>query len=123
MKKLIIISITAFGFIVTAFAVPLCVEVPSNDVPRVQEAFGSILNLGRPANLAEVQAATRQWLIGQTQDYERRKNMATFTPPPLDMQPTPSPSPTPMGLQSGATLGTATVTSPTPTPTPKKKKK
>ena len=86
----------------------MVITIPSADVPRVQEAYGSILNLGRPANLLEVQRATTQWIHNSTLDYERRKDMAQFSPPPLEMEPSPTPTP---GLREAVT------------PTPKEKKK
>jgi hypothetical protein len=104
--------ILTFALAVFAYAADMTITIPTNDVPRVQEAFGSILNLGRPANLAEVQRATTEWLHQSTIDYERRKNMATFSPPPLEMKP----SPTPGGLAAPASQKAAT-----PSPTPKKK--
>ena len=110
MKKHIIVLITLLGFIGLAVAATLTIDIPANDVPRVQEAYGSILGLGRPATQAEVQDALKQYLIGSTKDYERRKNMVQFTPPPLEMQPTPTPTPT---------AGMAKET--TPKATPKKK--
>jgi hypothetical protein len=108
MKKYLI-TILVLAFAGTVLAADLVITVPPNDIPRVQEAFGSILGLGRPANQNEIERATKQWIIGQTQDYERRKNMQSFTPPPLEMQPTPSPTPTAGVLQAA------------PSVTPKKK--
>jgi hypothetical protein len=67
----------------------LCVTLVAVDYGRVAEAFGQILGLKdenaqpRPATTAEVEAAMLTYVEGSTQDYERRKNMATFTPPPL----------------------------------------
>jgi hypothetical protein len=46
--------------------------------------FGSILNLGRDATGAEIKAAVIEWIRGQVQDYERRKNVQTFIPSPFD---------------------------------------
>jgi hypothetical protein len=92
-------------------AATLTIDIPANDVPRVSEAFGSIYNLGHNADMNEVSLATRQWIINQTKDYERRKNMTAYTPPPLEMQPSPTPTTTP-GLAAAA----AKVVSPTPTP-------
>jgi hypothetical protein len=63
-----------------------CVDV-GNDSTRVEEAFGSILNLGRPATTAEVESALFDWVEGQTHDYERRQNMASFTPAPFANNP------------------------------------
>lgn len=51
---------------------------------RVSPAFGSILGLGRNATADEVKGAIIQWVRGQVQDYERRVNMQTFVPAPLD---------------------------------------
>jgi hypothetical protein len=108
--KLIILACVTSAI---AYAADMTITIPSADVPRVQEAFGSILNLGRPANLQEVQRATTEWLHQSTIDYERRKNMATFSPPPLEMKP----SPTPGGLVAPGNQKAAA-----PTGTPKKKK-
>jgi hypothetical protein len=109
--KLIILACVAS----TAFGADMTITIPTADVPRVQEAYGSILNLGRPANLAEVQRATTDWIHQSTVDYERRKNMVTFSPPPMAMQ--PSPSPTAGGLKAAPAKA-----APKPTATPKKKK-
>jgi hypothetical protein len=111
--KLIILT---FCFAVVAFAADMTITIPTADVPRVQEAYGHILNLGRPANLSEVQRATTQWIHNTTLDYERRKDIAQFSPPPLEMQPSPIPSPTPGELRS--TTGQQAAS---PTATPKKR--
>lgn len=63
------------------------VSTTKEDDVRIEEAFGSILNLGHPAAQSDIEAAMYKWLEGQTHDYERRKNMATFTPPPLGSTP------------------------------------
>jgi hypothetical protein len=81
-----------------------CVDVGSAEQPRVEEAFGSILGLRnpdgtpRPATGVEIEAAIFNWVEGSTHDYERRKNMSAFTPPPFGSaknykltSPTPSP--------------------------------
>jgi hypothetical protein len=65
------------------------VIIDDAEVPRVEEAYGSILNLRdesgnpRPATKTEIETAIFTWLEGSTHDYERRKNMSSFTPPPL----------------------------------------
>jgi hypothetical protein len=115
MKTILILILTA-GL---AFAATLTIEVPTADVPRVQEAYGSIYGLGRPATQTDIENAVRQWLRDSTQDYERRKNMAEFTPPPVTFTPAPTPTPTPAALSAAATNASPT---PTATPTPKKKK-
>lgn len=63
----------------------LTIEITTEDEPRVTEAFGSILNLPQPASAEDLQGACSQWMGDQTFDYERRKNMATFVPPPLTL--------------------------------------
>lgn len=74
----------------------LTIDITPEDEPRVTEAFGSILNLQQPAAAADLQAACSQWMGNQTQDYERRKNMQTFTPPPLVLnEPVELPPPEP----------------------------
>ena len=87
-------------FTVAAFAVPptptippgnsdVCVTIAPADYARVTEAFGSILGLKdaqgnpRPATVAEISDATGIWIGSQTQDFERRKNMTAYTPPPF----------------------------------------
>jgi hypothetical protein len=86
----------------------LTIIIPTADEPRMTEAFGSILGLGRPATAAEVTGAISVWLAGQTSDYEKRKNMAQFSPPPLELLPPQSAgSPIP-GMKAA----------PTPTRTP-----
>lgn len=92
--KLLPIALLTFALAFTLLAATLTITIPANDVPRVQEAFGSVLGLGRPATQQEVQAAVHQFIVNTTKDYERRKNQVQFTPPPMEMQPSPSPSPT-----------------------------
>jgi hypothetical protein len=98
----------------SVFAAVLTIDIPTADVPRIQEAYGSIYNLGRPATQTDIENAVRQWLRDSTQDYERRKNMQQFTPPPVSF--TPAPTPTPGGLKAAPAKAAA------PTATPKKKK-
>jgi hypothetical protein len=105
--KLLLIIVATAGF---AQAATLTVDIPAADVPRIQEAFGSIYNLGRPATQTDIENAVRAWLRDSTQDYERRKNMTAFTPPPVTFTPAPTPTPTP-GAAAAAKA----------TPTPKKK--
>jgi hypothetical protein len=107
MKTKLIILACATSAI--AYAADMTITIPTADLPRVQEAFGSILNLGRPANVAEVQRATTNWIHQSTTDYERRKNIATFSPPPLEMQPSPTPS-----ILTAPQSGKAAASSPTP---------
>ena len=59
-----------------------CINVAS-DAQRVQEAFGSILKLPGAATKAQVEAAIFNWVERSTKDYERRLNMAAYTPPPF----------------------------------------
>ena len=65
------------------------VIIDDAEVPRVEEAYGSILNLKdasgnpRPATQTEIETAIFNWLEGSTHDYERRKNMGSFTPAPI----------------------------------------
>lgn len=74
-----------------------CVDVAS-DYQRIQEAYGHILNLPGPATPAQMEAAIFNWLEQSTGDYERRKDMSAFTPPPFTehkkYNPSASPSPT-----------------------------
>ena len=79
MKKLIQLIILACA--TSVFAATLTIDIPNVDVPRIQEAYGGIYNLGRPATQTDIENAVRQWLRDSTQDYERRKNMQQFTPP------------------------------------------
>jgi hypothetical protein len=109
MRTLIILLVTAAA----ALAATLTVDIPSNDVPRVSEAYGSIYNLGHNASMQEVSAATQKWIIEQTRDYERRKNMVQYSPPPMEMQPSPTPTAT--------AAPSATAFKAAPTATPKKK--
>jgi hypothetical protein len=83
----------------------LTIVIPTADEARMTEAFGSILNLGRPANAQEITGAISQWLAGQTTDYEKRKNMQAFSPPPLEFNGTPIPagSPIPEKAKAAAT--------------------
>ena len=114
--KLIILLTLLVGSLL--IAATFTVDIPTADVPRVSEAYGSIYSLGHPANVTEVQEITRRWIMESTKDYERRKNQATYSPPPLEMQPTPTPAPSPTAFGV-----TAAKVAPTPTPTPKGKKK
>jgi hypothetical protein len=56
------------------------------DDPRIEEAFGSILGLGRDATEQEVTDTVMRWVGSQTQDYERRKAQAQFAPPPFETE-------------------------------------
>ena len=109
---ILLLAITGF-----ALASTLTIEIPAADDPRIAEAYGSILNLKdvngqpRPATTTEIQSAVIAWINQSTQDYEKRKNMATFSPPPLVLNsPVELPPPSP-GMRKAATA----------TPKPKKK--
>lgn len=104
MKKLILI---AFMLPLAAWSATLTIDIPTADVPRIQEAYGSIYNLGRPATQTDIENAVRAWLRDSTQDYERRKNQQQYTPPPVTF----TPAPTPAAAKAAAS----------PTPKPKKK--
>jgi hypothetical protein len=110
MKALIAIIIIALAaFVLGVPPYNLTIPIAPEDIPRMEEAFGSILGLRdasgqpRPANQAEIETATAQWVGQSIHDYERRKNMASFTPPPF--------------------TGTSKLNGPTPVPTPTPKKK
>ena len=108
-------KITIFIFIIVSLlasvqAATLTVEIPTADIPRIQEAYGSIYNLGRPATQTDIENAVRGWIKDSTQDYERRKNQTQFAPPPVTFTPAPTPTPT-----AGAAAAKAT-------PKPKKGK-
>lgn len=49
-------------------------------------AIGDILGLGRNATAAEAKAWVVAWVKGQVQDYYRRQNILTFTPPDINPQ-------------------------------------
>ena len=87
------------AFVGFALASTFTIDIPTADEARVKEAYGSILGLGRPATVQEIENAVTLWLESSTQDYERRKNMAQFTPPPMnvakDAHAAASASPTP----------------------------
>lgn len=81
-----------------------CVDV-GPDAARVAEAIGWILQKKnesgavRPATKEEIEAYIYVTLENQTGDYERRKNMREFTPPPFGsesryVKSTPSPTST-----------------------------
>jgi hypothetical protein len=78
----------------------MTITIPDQDVSRVTEAYGSILNLrdasGNPrsATPAEVDKAITEWLHQSTLDYERRKNTYTFVPPPMNFPPAGDPAAT-----------------------------
>ena len=92
----------------SVFAATLTIDIPTADVPRIQEAYGSIYNLGRPATQTDIENAVRQWLRDSTQDYERRKNMQQFTPPPASFTPAPTPTATAGGLKAAPAKAAAT---------------
>jgi hypothetical protein len=118
MEKIKLVIITVM-FPITAWAADLVITVPDQDIPRVQEAFGSILGLGRNATPAEVSKACQDYLHQSTLDYERRKNTYLYTPPPMHF-----PTPTPGGLAAPqAAAAPSPVPKATATPTPKPKKK
>lgn len=87
------------------FAAQLVITIPASDVPRVTEAFGSVLGLTdangspRPATQQEVTQAVHQWIVNTTKDYERRRATYTYSPPPMEMSGSPMPSPTAGGLK------------------------
>lgn len=113
---IIILLLTALALL----AATLTIDIPANDVPRVQEAFGSIYGLGHPATQAEVQALTKQWIVDSTKDYERRKAQVQYSPPPLEMQPTPAPTAVTAAVPTAA-RPTPSPRAATPTATPKQK--
>ena len=53
--------------------------------PRIEEAFGSVLGKppGEPATQREIEEACYNWVEQTTHDYERRKDMSEFVPPPF----------------------------------------
>jgi hypothetical protein len=119
MKTHYIILITLLSTLlsIAAFAASpynITVDIPPADIPRLEEAFGSILGLRdasgqpRPATQAEINTATAQWLGQSIHDYERRKDMAQFTPPPFS---------------PGSKLNAPATAAPTPLPTATPKKK
>jgi hypothetical protein len=67
----------------------LCITLVSVDYVRVSEAFGSVLGLkdqnGQPrgATVPEIEQAILDYTEGTTHDYEKRKDMAAFSPPPI----------------------------------------
>jgi len=82
------------------FAGTVCFDIPAGPpTQRVAAAYGDMLNLvdangsPRPANQQEVSNACSAWVQQTTQDYERRTNMAQFTPSPLPIS-TSTPAPT-----------------------------
>jgi hypothetical protein len=83
-----LIAVIVLAFVGLSLAdTTLTIVIPTADEARMTEAFGSILNLGRPATAEEMTAAVITWMGGQTSDYEKRKNMAQFSPPPLVLLP------------------------------------
>jgi hypothetical protein len=112
--KILLILFFAFAGLSLADTT-LTIIIPAADEARMTEAFGSILNLKdangnpRPANAQEVEGAITVWLTGQTTDYEKRKNMVQFSPPPLELLP-PQSAGSPIPGKAAA-----------PTATPKKK--
>jgi hypothetical protein len=114
MRKITLTIIVLVAIADFAHAATLTIDIPAADIPRIQEAYGSIYNLGRPATQVDIENAVRQWLRDSTQDYERRKNQAQFSPPPVTFTPVPTPTPTPETAAAAAKAS--------PSPTQKKKK-
>jgi hypothetical protein len=87
--------------VATVYAGSVCFDVPPAHTPRVAEAFGAYLRLKnangspRSATQAEVSKACQDWVQSVTQDYERRKNSAAFSPSPVPISASPVPTPTP----------------------------
>src|SRR5215831_19446008 len=87
-----------FGTAAVIFAGSYGWNTDPADDPRIQEAFGSILNKRDaqgspiPATQREVSGAAMKWVSDQTSDYERRKNMAAYSPPPFATSPSPIPT-------------------------------
>jgi hypothetical protein len=106
--KILTVTLILIATAGLVYGATLSIDIPAADVPRIQEAFGSIYNLGRPATQTDIENAVRAWLRDSTQDYERRKNMTSFTPPPVTFTPAPTPTPTAAAAAKA-------------TPTPKKK--
>lgn len=126
----------------TAGAATLTVDIPSADLPRVSESYGNLYptisgqrfpgwpawdgtGTPPPANMQQVSDVTRRWIIERTKDWDRQKNNAQYSPPPLVMQPTPTatatftptPTPTPTATAT-ATFTPAPEETPSPTATP-----
>jgi hypothetical protein len=98
------ISIVILVSAVAIYAGTVCFDIPAGSTPRVAEAFGNALSLvdasgsPRPATQQEVSQACQNYVQNTTQDYERRKNMASFAPSPVPIA-TAVPSPTAVGLK------------------------
>ena len=118
-------------FLITAallIAATLTVDIPTNDVPRVSEAFGNLpfvnvdgqtIVLGRNATINEVSYITRLWVLQRTKDWEKQKARAAYSPTPLEMQPTPTSTATATATSTATATATATSTAtPTATETP-----
>jgi hypothetical protein len=97
MKKLFLILLITPALLNAA---TLTIDIPAADVPRIQEAFGSIYGLGRPATQTDIENAVRGWLRSTTMDYERQKNV--YVPPPVTFTPAPTPTPTPTAAAATA---------------------
>jgi len=116
MNRTTLILIEIFMMAVAVFAGTVCFDIPpGGPTQRVAAAFGDMLSLrdasGNPrsATQAEVSNACSAYVQQTTQDYERRQNMAGFSPSPVPITATPIPSPTAVTLKVA-----------TPKPTPKK---
>jgi hypothetical protein len=118
MKKLAFRILLALLIVSAVRAATLTIDIPTADVPRISEAFGALYGLGHNASMNEVAYITRtQFLITQTELYEKNKHNASYVQPPLVMEPTPTVTPT----ATPTPTATATATespSPTATPTP-----
>src|SRR5262245_63627425 len=120
--KLIRITLLLLATAVVIYAGSYGWNTDPADDPRILEAFGSILGKHDaqgspiPATQREVSGAAMNWVNQQTNDYERRKNMAQYSPPPFVTSPTPSPTPAPS--PTSFAIKQSAVRS---TPTPKKR--
>jgi len=84
MKTTVAVIVLSFALLAHALAGSITITTDSAQDARIVVAVGSIMNLGRNATQAEVKAFLVQYLRQSVQDYERRQNMSTFTPPAID---------------------------------------
>lgn len=75
----------AIALAVSATAGSITINTTTEQDALIAPAVGSILGLGRNATQAEVRKFLVDYLRMQVMDYNRRANMQTYTPPPIDI--------------------------------------
>lgn len=77
--------IIALTLAVTATAGSITITTTPQQDAIIAPAIGAILGLGRDATQAEVRKFLIDYLRGSVQDYNRRQNIQSYTPPVIDI--------------------------------------